>query len=161
MKEAKELVVKLQEHDLRVVFAESCTAGLISATLGLVPGVSSYLCGSAVVYREQTKMAWLDVAPDTLAEHTAESLATTRQIATGVLEKTPEADLALGITGHFGPNAPEEIDGQVFIAAYRRNEHRGTYLLGESAFQLVTASRADRQREAVSTALRFLVELIP
>lgn len=160
MREAEELVAKLRQNDLRVVFAESCTAGLISASLGLVPGVSGYLCGSAVVYREQTKMSWLEVDPETLAEHSAESLETTEQITVGVLKKTPEADLALGITGHFGPNAPEELDGRIFVVACARNKHDATRLLGRQCIRLRAKSRPNRQRESVTVALRFLIELI-
>ena len=115
--EAAQMVAdRLKQRGSRIVLAESCTAGLISASLGLVPGISGYLCGSAVVYREQTKVDWLAADPRTLAEHSAVSHPVTEQIASGVLRNTQEADISLGITGHFGPNAPEGMDGLVFVA---------------------------------------------
>lgn len=160
MQAAEELVVQLEQNNLCVVFAESCTAGLISASLGLVPGVSGYLCGSAVVYREQTKAAWLGVSAETLTVHTAESMVTTRQIAKGVLDKTPEANIALGITGHLGPNAPPEMDGQVFIAVFGRNEQDSMRLLGEKSARLASTSRRERQYEAATIALKYLGETI-
>ena len=160
---AKELASVLKELDLRIVFAESCTSGLIAASLGLIPGISSYLCGSAVVYREQTKVNWLGVDQAKLDEHSAESPATTAEIARKVLERTPEADVSLGITGHFGPNAPVN-DGVVFVTVYQREgDSQDDDLLREVAvrrFQLETQSRSDRQRVAAMLALRLLVEVL-
>ena len=38
-----------------------------------------------------------------------------------VLEKTPEADLGISVTGHLGPDAPPQLDGHVYVAlAWRR-----------------------------------------
>ena len=42
------------------------------------------------------------------------------QMALAILEKTPEATLAAAITGHLGPGAPADQDGQVFMAVARR-----------------------------------------
>ena len=67
--EAKRLSKLLEEHDLKIVFAESCTGGLISATLTRIPGISAYHCGSAVVYQEATKTGWLGVPRTMLDEH--------------------------------------------------------------------------------------------
>ena len=111
---SKEVVGLLEQGNFRLVLAESCTAGMISASLGLVPGVSQYLCGSAVVYREQTKIDWLDVDPASIESFTAESENVTREIALGVLKKTPEAHWSLGITGHLGPGSPSDVDGKIF-----------------------------------------------
>ena len=53
-----ELAIRLADclrlRSRRVVLAESCTAGLVSAALAQVPGVSEFHCGSAVVYRLET-----------------------------------------------------------------------------------------------------------
>ncbi len=57
--DAQRLVDVLKRLDTKIVFAESCTAGLVSATLARVPGVSAYLCGSAVTYRDEVKTAWV------------------------------------------------------------------------------------------------------
>lgn len=159
---AENVGVILKKRDLRVVFAESCTSGLIAASLGLVPGISGYLCGSAVVYREQTKIDWLGVGESTLENHSAESAATTKEIASGVLQRTMEADIALGITGHFGPNAPEN-DGVIFVAVCQRETNEGTSetsVLADKRFQLKSTSRADRQREAATRALQLLADVL-
>ena len=44
-----------------LVLAESCTGGLAAAALATIPGISRWFCGSAVTYRDQTKIDWLAV----------------------------------------------------------------------------------------------------
>lgn len=113
---AQELARRLSASGRKLVLAESCTAGLTAAQLARVPGVSANFCGSAVVYRETTKTAWLGVpasnfqndGPGVVSGATAEAM------ARGVLAQTPEADIAVAITGHLGPGAPPELDGVTF-----------------------------------------------
>jgi PncC family amidohydrolase len=100
----------------RLVIAESCTGGLVSGLLAQVPGVSQWLCGSAVTYRGSVKKEWLGVSETTLATCHAESIETTSEMALGVLRQTSEANFSVAITGHLGPGAPPATDGQVFIA---------------------------------------------
>lgn len=110
----------LAERQLKVVFAESCTAGLASATLAKAPGVSNHHCGGMVVYRNETKQQYLGISPRLLAQHDAVSERIAREMAERVLKQTPEADYAAAVTGHLGPTAPEGMDGLVYIAIARR-----------------------------------------
>lgn len=152
---AKIVANRLRATGNRLVLAESCTAGLIAATLGRVSGISQSLCGSAVVYRDETKITWLGVAPDRLAEETSVSQFASREIARGVLEKTPEATVSLGITGHLGPEAPAEVDGRVFVSLHTKRDLE--LLESESAdYRLVATERIERQSEAVKIALELL-----
>ncbi|MFO1045788.1 MAG: CinA family protein [Planctomycetaceae bacterium] len=121
---ANEIASLLKETRTRVVFAESCTAGLVAATLSRVPGISEFHCGSSVVYRLDTKSRWLGIDPELLVDPgpgpVSEIVA--RHMATGVLERTPEASFSAAITGHLGPNAPIHQDGLVFIGIAQRRE---------------------------------------
>lgn len=101
----------LRKHSQRIVFAESCTAGLIAASLGQIPGISEWLAGSAVVYQIETKAEWLGVDRQILVDPGPVSRIVSEQMARGVLMKTPHATLAASITGHLGPDAPEHQDG--------------------------------------------------
>lgn len=118
---AHRLVEVMQAGKRRVVFAESCTGGLVSAILSQIPGVSEFHCGSAVVYRLDTKIQWLGIAPELLEHPGPVSEIVARQMAAGVLRKTPEADWSASITGHLGPNAPSNMDGLVYIGIARRD----------------------------------------
>lgn len=113
----------LRRSGRRLVLAESCTGGLVAATLAQVPGISESLCGSAVVYRNATKSAWLGIEPALLDDPRIGpvSAEVTRGLALAVLERTPEADLSAAVTGHLGPNAPPDLDGVVYVAVAVRD----------------------------------------
>lgn len=117
---ATEVKEALTHQGQKLVIAESCTGGLVAALLTSLPGISDLFCGSAVVYRWDTKMKWLGVNSETLEKYTDVSRETAREMALGVLKQTPEAALAASITGHLGPDAPQEQDGVICIAVARR-----------------------------------------
>jgi nicotinamide-nucleotide amidase len=105
----------LSKKQLKIVFAESCTGGLVSASLARIPGISEMHCGSAVVYRPGTKTAWLGVPAAMLVDSGPVSEPVARAMVEGVLARTLEADLAASITGHLGPGSPPDQDGLIFI----------------------------------------------
>ncbi len=151
-----QLFEALKRSGRKIVFAESCTAGLVAATMGQIPGVSDYLCGSAVTYRSETKMAWLGIDAEDLAKHTAVSPCVTEAMARNVLQRTPEASLAVGVTGHFGPDAPAELDGVVFISIAERS----SAAIQTQRQKLTSTDRADRQIETVQLALSAALDAI-
>ncbi len=70
---AGQLAKTLKQQGVKVVFAESCTGGLIAASLAQLPGISDWLCGSAVTYRNETKRQWLGVSGENLIRRGAVS----------------------------------------------------------------------------------------
>lgn len=148
---AGQLVERLAAMKQRLVLAESCTGGLIAATLTTIPGVSAWLAGSLVVYQEASKQKWLGVAEETLEQHTAVSAPVAHQMAAGALATTPHAEIAAAVTGHLGPGAPPEQDGLVFLAVARRNEPPKV-----RGLQLEKTKRIARQREAAIAVISEL-----
>ncbi len=120
MQAADEVKTALSLNNEKLVIAESCTGGLVATLLTSLPGISDFFCGSAVVYRWDTKMKWLGVLPETLEKYTDVSCETAGEMALGVLKQTPEASVAASITGHLGPNAPPHQDGLICIAVAHR-----------------------------------------
>ena len=161
---------RLRQSGKLLVLAESCTAGLVAASLGEVPGISEHLCGSAVVYRNATKVAWLNVSATDLEDSSvgAVSAPVAAAMATGVLERTSEADLAASITGDLGPGAPAETDGRAFIALASRSDNSTVRLLSTTEVRLSDAVAAGstlslrqwRQREAAVHVLDLLAATI-
>lgn len=147
---AKTLANVLQSRQLKIVLAESCTAGMASAMLATVPGVSSVLCGSSVTYREQTKTDWLKISPELLATQTAESREVSIAMARRVLGVTPEAKIAAAITGHLGPGVAEALDGRVFVAVTLRGKPGNVFA---AEFRLSSVGRSERQIEAAAILL--------
>ena len=155
---ARDLADDLGRLRRRVVFAESCTGGLVSATMTQIPGISSWLCGSAVTYQDKTKSAWLDVSENDLNQFTSVSEQVTRVMAREVLLKTPQADFAVAVTGHLGPGAPSEIDGIVYVAGITRGP--SDVAIRTSRIRLNMKDRRDRQIEAAENVLRYSRDLI-
>jgi nicotinamide-nucleotide amidase len=165
---AHEVLTLLEQHEDRIVCAESCTAGLVSATLAAIPGASRFLCGSAVVYRNATKTSWLQVPADLLSDPARGDVCheTAVRMAEGALTATPEATIAVSITGHLGPQAPEGLDGVAFIGwAWRASSSRAA---GSTARQIQLTSpvpapprevelRVARQREAMRQVLQTVI----
>jgi nicotinamide-nucleotide amidase len=152
----------MENADEILVLAESCTAGLIAATLARVPGMSRRLAGSFVVYQIDSKVAWLGVPLDTIQQHGVVSQEIAMSMATRALNITPHATIAMSITGHLGPDAPAELDGVAWLAIMPRSGKPITIRL-----QLESDSpddsirrRHDRQEDGVRQALnRLLHEL--
>lgn len=126
------LIQRLRERKRKIVFAESCTAGLLASTLGRYTGVSSVLCGSAVTYRNLTKSGWLGVDLSILEDQNIGPVSeiVARQMAWGVLQKTEEADISVSVTGFLGPESPEG-DGQVFSAICQRGQEQNQIVVHE------------------------------
>jgi nicotinamide-nucleotide amidase len=97
--------------------AESCTGGLISERITSVPGSSRSFLGGAIVYSNQLKISFANVAPDLITQHGAVSEEVARALAAGIRQRTG-ATLGLGITGVAGPTGGTEAKpvGRVYIA---------------------------------------------
>ncbi len=158
MTSAQAVYQALQQSNLKLVLAESCTSGLAAAMMGSVPGVSGYFCGSAVTYRVDSKSQWLGIRPDLIEAHTAESPEISLAMALGVLDRTPEANLSAAITGHLGPGAPPEKDGIVYVAVARRAG--GKRVTKWESFTLESLERGARQEEAAHAMLDYVVRVV-
>ncbi len=154
--ESAHLVEILMRLDAKIVFAESCTGGLVAATLAQIPGVSKVLCGSAVTYRDEVKVAWVDVDPQTIAEKTAVCGEVALQMAAGVLSSTPSARFSVSVTGHLGPDSPAELDGTAFIGFASTSSNDNVPPVQMITFQ--SNNRLERQVEATRKLLRITAE---
>lgn len=166
--ETKGVVARLQAKGLVLVTAESCTAGLISGALSMVPGVSQWLAGALVVYQVASKIQWLRIPAETFVEHDVVSAPVALAMVQGALRVTPHASVALSITGHLGPQAPESLDGVAWVGLAIRDTHPVvTQLqLDESPFVQVSKEvtpielRHLRQQIAVQQTLARLQEFL-
>ena len=156
---AAEVLDALDRENETLVLAESCTAGLIAATLARVPGMSRRLAGSLVVYQIASKVSWLCIPTETIERHDVVSREVAAMMAERALVQTPHATIAMSITGHLGPNAPTTLDGIAWLAIAGKGSATVTFRL-----QLVSDSepnslenRLDRQSDAVFQALSHLL----
>ncbi len=145
----------LAARGLKLATAESCTAGMVAGALSAVPGISAWLCGGVVVYRNETKHALLGIPNELLEDPGPVSEPVARLMAERVLAIIREADVSVAVTGHLGPNAPAELDGIVWLAVGLRNGEQCPHTFMER-LQLPPQSRLERQARAVGEALGFL-----
>lgn len=104
------------ENNFSIAVAESCTAGLIAATIGDMPGASAIFAEGFVTYSNEAKEKNLGVPHEILASHGAVSEETARAMAEGVCAKTG-AFIGISATGIAGPGGgtPEKPVGLVYI----------------------------------------------
>lgn len=121
---ARHIARALQQAGKRLVLVESCTGGNVAAALTAIPGISSVLCGSLVVYRNASKQQWLHISSSLLDDPNLGpvSAAVTMALAQNAMTATPEADWSCAVTGHIGPGAPALLDGQVFCVIQHRHQ---------------------------------------
>ena len=82
--------------------AESCTGGLIGATITSVPGASSVFLGGVVSYSNDIKRSLLNVPEEELSKFGAVSIQVAKSMARGV-SKLTGSDFSVATTGIAGP----------------------------------------------------------
>lgn len=118
---AAALIADCTRLGLRIATAESCTGGLIVATLTEVPGASAVVDRAFVTYSNAAKTEMLGVPRDLIDRDGAVSEAVARAMAEGALVHSV-ADLAVAVTGIAGPGGGTKNKpvGLVHLAAGRR-----------------------------------------
>lgn len=115
----EEVVKLLMEKGYTITCAESCTGGLLCASLVNVSGASEVLNRSVVTYANEAKMELLGVKEETLKEFGAVSEQTAYEMAVGAANFA-KADVALSVTGIAGPGGgtPEKPVGLVYMGCF-------------------------------------------
>ena len=150
----EEIVQLLQRNRMTITTAESCTGGLISATLVNVSGASDVLKLCVVTYAEEAKQQILGVKAETLEKYGVVSEETAYEMAQGALAYA-SADVALSVTGIAGPGGgtKEKPVGLVYIGC----NVRGCIRIEKHLFQ---GDRLTVRESSVNAALRLAKECI-
>lgn len=99
---SKKIGLALKEKKLFIVTAESCTGGLLAATLTDIPGSSAYFERGFITYSNTAKQEVLGVSLKTLEKFGAVSEIVAKEMAEGAL-KVSHAQVGVAITGIAGP----------------------------------------------------------
>ncbi len=135
----------------KIVTAESCTGGMIAASLTDVPGSSAVFERGFITYSNEAKVELLGVLPDTISVYGAVSAETAEAMAQGALEYS-HADVAISVTGIAGPTGalPDKPVGLVYIGVATR-----TGANFHCRFEF-TGDRSEIRSEARKEALNLL-----
>ena len=124
------LIKELTKRNETIVFAESCTGGLLSSSLTSISGSSQVFQGSIVSYSNELKNSLLNISKEKLTKYGAVSEEVCEAMAINVKEKLG-ADWAIAISGIAGPNggSQDKPVGLVYISISGPNNHITNCLL--------------------------------
>jgi nicotinamide-nucleotide amidase len=152
---AEALLGLAKQHDLTVVAAESCTAGLLCQVLSNATGAADHFHGGFVTYTKEHKTHALGVPSSLLRREGAVSREVARAMAEGALLHST-ADLAVAITGVAGPEPDEDGNpvGLTCLAVARRG-----LVTRDFERRYGNIGREAVRRRAVADALAALMEM--
>ena len=145
---AREMTARAQT----LAVAESCTGGMLGASITEMPGASEFFRGGVIAYHDDVKRQLLKVRREAVEEVGAVSEPVAQQMALGV-RAALSADYGIGITGIAGPGGgtPEKPVGLVFICV----SSAAGDLVRKFSF---TGGREEVRRQAVAVSLELLQE---
>lgn len=100
--EAEALLTACRARNIRLATAESCTGGLIAATLTAIAGASDVLDRGFVTYSNEAKQEQVGVPMGLIQTDGAVSETVARAMAEGALARS-RATIAVSVTGVAGP----------------------------------------------------------
>ena len=153
---AREVVEANRAADRRIVVAESCTGGLVSAALTEIAGASDVFEAGYVTYSNAAKISELHVSQDVVETFGAVSVATAWAMARGALAAS-EADVAVAITGIAGPGGgtAQKPVGTVVFALAERNADPAKIVADQKFFH--EPNRSGVRLQAALCALELLM----
>ena len=121
MHKLQKLSVLALKLNNKIVSAESCTAGLLSASLTEIPGSSAFFEQGYITYSNNSKTSVLGVENKTLKKYGAVSEQVAKQMAKGALKRS-NSTIAISITGIAGPGGSDcKPEGLVCFAVTKKN----------------------------------------
>ena len=124
--ELKEILVnKLIEKQYKIATAESCTGGLLAASIVDVANASKVLDMSFVTYSNESKIELLGVSENLIKEFGVVSEEVALKMAYGVSKKA-NANVGVGISGIAGPTGgtKDKPVGLMYSTIYTSQKHQ-------------------------------------
>ena len=161
MRKSQELSRKLLEScsnkNIKLITAESCTGGLLSANITGIAGSSAVFSYGVICYSNESKRKFLNVDDKTLKSHGAVSFETVREMLAGLSNLAESKTLTIAISGVAGPNGSESKPvGLVFIGV--KISSNDTELITEHNFGNIERNKI--QQKSVNEALKLSLDMI-
>jgi len=152
--EAKALLAACRTKGVMLATAESCTGGLIAATLTAIAGSSDVVDRGFVTYTNQAKKDMLGVRQRTLRMRGAVSEQVAHEMVKGAIANS-DADVAVAVTGIAGPTGGSKSKpvGLVWFAWLARDGE-----VQARAFRF-KGDRVQVRIQSVAAALQGLIDL--
>ena len=151
----EELAKILLKNQWRLTTAESCTGGLVAASLTALAGSSEWFERGYVTYSNDSKSEDIGVDAHLIQDHGAVSIQVAKAMAVGA-KQSSNSNIALSITGIAGPTggSKEKPVGTVCFAWILNNDQ----VFSET--KLFTGNRSEIRDAASEFALSQLTRLL-
>jgi nicotinamide-nucleotide amidase len=151
----QELARVLIKNHWHLSTAESCTGGMVAASITELAGSSEWFERGYVTYSNQSKSEDIDVSQNLIEQHGAVSDQVARAMALGAKQNSG-SDLSLSITGIAGPTggSPEKPIGTVCFAWALANDQ----IVSETKH--FEGNRQQIRQQACDFSLRKLLSLV-
>ena len=112
----EDIITEFTNRKITLAIAESCTGGYISNMFTNISGASKVFERGIICYSNASKVALLNVDPESINQHGAVSETVAKQLANNI-RVLSNVDIGIGITGIAGPTGgtPEKPVGLVYI----------------------------------------------
>ena len=149
---SKKLLDACLDKNIKLLIAESCTGGLLSANITKVAGSSAVFSYGFVCYSNESKRKFLNVSEKTINSFGAVSYETVKQMLTGLCSQAKSKTLTIAISGVAGPGGSESKPvGLVFIGI-KISSHK-TEVITEYNFGNIERNKI--QQKSVHEALKM------
>ena len=154
---SKKLLEVCLKKNVKLLTAESCTGGLLSANITGVAGSSSVFSYGFICYSNESKRKFLNVTKKTIDSYGAVSYETVKQMLNGLCKKATSKTLAVAISGVAGPSESESKPvGLVFIGV--KISTCGTEKIARLNFGDIERNKV--QQKSVHEALKMSLNIV-
>ena len=154
---SKKLLDACLDKNIKLLIAESCTGGLLSANITKVAGSSAVFSYGFVCYSNESKRKFLNVSEKTINSFGAVSYETVKQMLTGLCNQAKSKTLTIAISGVAGPSGSESKPvGLVFIGI-KISSHK-TEVITEYNFGNIERNKI--QQKSVHEALKISLDIL-
>jgi len=154
---SKELLESCLHKSIKLITAESCTGGLLSANITGIAGSSAVFSYGIICYSNESKRKFLNVDDKTLKSHGAVSLETVREMLAGLCNQAESKTLTIAISGVAGPSGSESKPvGLVFIGI-KISSHKAEVI---TEYNFGNLERNKIQQKSVHEALKMSLDIL-
>ena len=154
---SKKLLEACLKKNIKILTAESCTGGLLSANITAIAGSSAVFSYGLICYSNGSKRKFLKVSAKTINSFGAVSYETVKQMLTGLCKQARSKTLTIAISGVAGPSGSESKPvGLVFIGV--KVSSYDTEAITEHNFGNIERNKI--QQKSVDEALKLSLNII-
>ena len=154
---SKKLLEICAKKNMKLLTAESCTGGLLSANITGIAGSSDVFSYGFICYSDESKKKFLNVNNEILNSYGAVSYETVKQMLEGLCYYAESKTITIAISGVAGPKRSEfKPVGLVFIGVKVSSED--TEVIAELNFGNI--ERNIIQQKSVHEALKMSINIM-